>query len=339
MKVDARVWVAWLLIAMTLAMIARNPLYSLILLLVARVVAELCGRPAAAVQLPLFRIGLVILIFATVYNALSVHLGETVLLRLPGDWPLIGGHVTLEAAVYGLANGLVLLVLLALFATFNAVVSTSELVRLTPRAFRDLGVIVLIAVTYLPETSRQFQRIREAQAIRGHRFRGVRDWRPLLIPLLVGGLERAMGVAEAMVARGYGATVDAPPSLWTRLGLVTGLIGALAGWLWSFWVGWPGWLLVSGSVALVLFVAWRLGTRTPHTVYRPRPWTAWDWRALAAAIAPPLVLLLPVVDRATLTYSPYPALSLPGFDPFIGLALTGLALPALPAFWLNSKGS
>ena len=48
-----------------------------------------------------------------------------------------------------------------------------------------------MAITYVPETARHFQRIREAQAIRGHRLRGLRDWRPIVIPLLVGGLERA----------------------------------------------------------------------------------------------------------------------------------------------------
>ena len=77
---------------------------------------------------------------------------------------------------------------------------------MAPRAFYDLGVVVLIALTYVPQTMQQWQRIREAQAIRGHRWRGVRDWQPLVIPLFIGGLERAMALAEAMVARGYGAT-------------------------------------------------------------------------------------------------------------------------------------
>ena len=338
MKVDARAWVAWLVAAMALTMIARNPLYSLILLLVGQVVGAVWGRPNAGVPIPLWRIGLVILLFAIAYNALSVHIGETVLLRLPAGWPLIGGPITLEAAVYGLANGLVLFTLLALFATFNAVVTTSELVGLTPRAFRDLGIVVLIAITYLPETGRHFQRVRQAQAIRGHRLGGVRDWRPLLIPLLVGGLERAMGLAEAMVARGYGATADSPQSLRTRAGLAGGLALALAGWVWSFWAGWPGWLLLAGGVALVTGMLWRLGRQSPpHTRYRPQAWTGWEWLTLAAAVAPLPLILLPWADRATLTYSPYPALSLPGFDPIIGLALATLALPALAGLLFSQE--
>ena len=36
-------------------------------------------------------------------------------------------------------------------------------------------------------------RIREAQAVRGHRVQGIRDWLPIVVPLLVSGLERAMG--------------------------------------------------------------------------------------------------------------------------------------------------
>ena len=37
---------------------------------------------------------------------------------------------------------------------------------------------------------------------------------------------------------------------------------------------------------------------------------------------------LPLVDRATLHYSPYPGITLPTFDPLIGLGLLGLLMPA-----------
>jgi energy-coupling factor transport system permease protein len=321
---DARAWVIWVGVMAALAIMTRNPLYHLILLLLARLVSATCATPDHGFRLPLLRLGAAVLLFSMIFNALSVHIGATVLFRLPPNWPLIGGPVTLEAAVYGAANGLLLVTLLAIFAAFNAIVLTSDLVRLTPRALRDMGLVVLLAVTYTPETIRQLQRIREAQAIRGHRLRGLRDWRPVAIPLLIGGLERAMALAEAMVARGYGATSDVRQPLLVQLGLTAGLAAAFAGWLLTFWFGWPGWLLLAVGVVLILALIWRLGRHTPYTRYHFQPWTKWDTWLVLTAVLPLLVLL--AVDRPS--YSPYPILSLPTFDPVLGLALLGLALPA-----------
>jgi energy-coupling factor transport system permease protein len=204
---DARSWTVWLLAMAVMTMLTRNPVYTLLLLLVARVVGSVCAQPTAVgLKLPLFRIGVHCAPALHALQHLSVHIGETVLARLPAAWPYIGGPLTLEGAVYGAMNGLILLTLLVIFSSFNQIVPTGDLIRLAPPALRDLSVVILIAITYLPETSRQLQRIREAQAVRGHQLRGVRDWPPLVLPLLISGLERAMGVAEAMVARGYGAT-------------------------------------------------------------------------------------------------------------------------------------
>lgn len=237
-NLDARAWILWLAAAVIITMLAGSPFYTLLILLAARVVGVVCGQNEAGLSLPLARIGVIILTVTAVFNALMVHIGQTVLFRLPPGWLWIGGPITMEAVVYGLGNGLILLALLVIFTTLNNVLSTAELVRLTPPALRDLGVVLLIALTYLPETTRQLRRIREAQAIRGHQIRGWRDWRPVLIPLLIGGLERAMGVAEAMVSRGYGATADAHQPLAHQLALVIGLLAAFAGWVLSFWLGW-----------------------------------------------------------------------------------------------------
>ncbi len=325
-KFDARAWMMWLATAVIAAMIARNPFYTLVILLAARVVGIVCGQNEAGFSLPLARIGIVILSVTAVFNALMVHIGTTVLFRLPANWLWIGGPITMEAIVFGLSNGAILLALLVIFTTLNNAVSTAELVRLTPRALRDMGVVVLIALTYLPETTRQLRRIRDAQAIRGHRVRGWRDWRPVLIPLLIGGLERAMGVAEVMVSRGYGATTDAHQPLTYQLGLAAGLLAAFAGWVLSFWLGWPGWALMGLGLAIILALLWQLGRQTPHTRYRPQSWTKWDTGLAVTAVIP---LLLVLTNTSTLNYSPYPALTMPPFDPFVGLSLLLLVFPAV----------
>jgi energy-coupling factor transport system permease protein len=192
-------------------------------------------------------------------------------------------------------------------------------------------VVLLIALTYVPETLHHLQRVREAQAIRGHRLQSLRDWRPIAIPLLVGGLERAMGVAEAMVARGYGATAGRRQEPRLLAGLALGLALAFGGWLLLLWQRRLGWLLLAAGIVLLVSLLWRSGRRTHHTRYRPRPWHTAD-TALLLASAVPLLLVVspwPIVDSASLNYTPYPRLHLPPFDPLLGIALTLFAIPAV----------
>ncbi len=323
---DARAWVLWTLAAVFLTTLTRNPLYVFIILLAAQLVSLRWQHAEAPLKLPLWRLALLIISFSTLFNLLFVHLGQTTLLTLPAEWPLLGGALTLESAIYGATNGLMLLTLLVVFMTFSSVVPGSDLIYLTPRLFYSLGLVLLIALTYVPETRRHWQQIREAQAIRGHELHGWRDLRPVLLPLLVGGLERALSLAEAMVARGYGATAETRQPLWAQLMLLLGLGATFGGWLLGYWLGWPGWLLLGSGVSILLLLVWRLGKQNPTRRYAERRW-GWREGVLAATAVFPLLCLLipwPFLDRSSLYYTPYPQASLPPFDPIIGLALAML---------------
>ena len=100
---------------------------------------------AAALRLPFWRLAGAILLFSTLFNLLTAHVGETELAVLPDGWWLIGGPLTLEAAVYGFITGLSLMTLLSLFLAFNAIVPTTELAGLTPAALYELGLVLLVA--------------------------------------------------------------------------------------------------------------------------------------------------------------------------------------------------
>jgi energy-coupling factor transport system permease protein len=337
-RLDARAWVVWTVATAVLVTTTRNPFYLLILLLAVRLVGLTWGGKTGPFQLPLLRLLLIILLFSTAFNLFFVHLGQTVLFSLPAGWPLIGGPITLDAAVYGAINGFMLFTLLVVFLSFNNVVPGSDLVHLTPRLFHNLGLVTLIALTYVPETRRHWQKIQEAQAIRGHQVRGWRDWRPILIPLLVGGMERAMSLAEAMVARGYGATANVGQSLPAQLLLLLGLGAAFVGWVLSFWLAWPGWLLLGSGVLLLALVVWWLGRNSPQiSRYEASRWGRREWLMGATAVIPLLLLLLPwpFLDRSSLAFSPYPQVSLPPFNPLLGFAL---ALLAAPAFLKKRQG-
>ena len=340
-------WLTWLGAALVAVMSTRNPLYLIEVLLIAGIVSAWAnaGERSREVWKPTPRFALLVILAGALINALSSHFGATVLSSLPEGLPLIGGPVTLEAVVYGALAGLTLVVLLVLFAVFNQSLPIHQLVRLTPRALRGAGVTLSIALTYVPATRRSLSQIREAQAVRGHQLRTWRDWLPLWMPLLVSGLERAFQLAEAMVARGFGAASDRPASTWLRAGLIGGLSVLAAGEVLSAFLpsarALSNPLLIAGMLSLAI-VIWLGGRDTPYTPYRSHPWRMGDALVVAGAVLSFAAIVWPGLGascgeilgcRATVAFTPYPALTLPAFDPLVGLALLGLLLPA----WVTTR--
>ncbi len=318
---------------MVILTLTRNPLY---LALVLGVIALVRWRRVLSASdegdltpLSPLRFGLLVVTTASLFNMAMVHVGATVLFTLPTWIPLFGGAWTLEAFVYGALNGLTLAGLFAGFTVINRVVPVRSLLRLTPRAFYPVAVVVSIAVTFVPTTLQQIQQIREAQAVRGHRLRGVRSWLPLVVPLLEGGMERSLQLAEAMVARGFASGAETEDRL-PQVLVLAGFVAVVVGWLLQLIWGQPfmgAALLMLGGAAL-LGGLWRAGRSHPHTVYRPDRWQRWDWVVVGGAALAAGAYLLPLFDRGTIFYYPYPALNLPAFDWRIGVATLGLVTPA-----------
>jgi energy-coupling factor transport system permease protein len=325
----------WLTGVLVVLSVTRNPLYlALALGCVGVTLASLRRASESLLPMPVspVRFGLLVVALSALFNAATAHVGRGVLVRLPEVLPLIGGPVTLEALVFGALNGLVLTGIYTAFVVLNQALPVRSLVRFIPRAFSPVAVVVSIALSFAPTTLRNFQQIREAQAIRGHRVRGLRDWLPLFLPLLVGGLKRALQLAEAMTARGFASTGERIQTPGPRLVIVAGLIALLIGWLLRLvWrqeaVGLA--LMVLGG-ALVVAALWIMGRRVPRTTYRVERWQVQDSLViLGAAVATAAFLVaLPGLDRRSIFYYPYPALSWPRFDPLIGVALLGLLVPA-----------
>lgn len=333
-SIHAGAWTAWLGAVVAVLAITRNPFYLFFVLAWIGLTTGVVNRVAATqrhadlglppVRLSPITFGLFVVTLSALFNGLNVHVGATVLFRLPGGWPLIGGPITLEAVVYGALNGLALTGLFAAFLLLNRVVPVRSLVRLAPRAFYPVAVVVTIAVTFVPSTVRQFGEIRAAQAIRGHRVRGVRSWLPLIMPLLIGGLERALQLAEAMVARGFAATEtvsetvsdalsgtlahtdtlrdtqrtahsgtqrgiepgSAGGSLVSRIVLIGGMVSLLAGMLLHLvWRITPwGPLLLAVGAFCVGWVVWQVGRGRRHTTYRPQRWQLHDTLVCGGAV-------------------------------------------------------
>jgi energy-coupling factor transport system permease protein len=246
---------------------------------------------------------------------------------------LLGGPITAEALFYGALNGLALTTLFGAFAVVNRMLPLRAIIHLIPRTYYPVAVVAAIAITFVPVTLQQWQQIREAQAVRGHRLRGTRSWLALWLPLLTSGMERALQLAEAMTARGFaGGAVSHSPA--QQGALVGGLVAVLGGLL--LYTVWGqvvvGLLLMVGGAALVLGLLRAVGRQHPHTRYRPMAWRPQDWVVVAGALVTALAFLLPIPGRETIFYTSYPALMPPSLALTLGVAMWGLLAPV--AVWL-----
>ena len=337
-SLHAMAWMAWLLAIMVVLTTTRNPLYMGLVLLWIAVVGRVVTRLALADEQPApvlspVRFGLFAVAVSALFNALTVHIGSSVLFALPAAIPLLGGIVTLEAMIYGALNGVVLAGLFAAFSVINRAVPVRSLIRIIPRAYYSVAVVVAIAITFVPATIRQLHQIREAQMIRGLQVRGVRGWAPLFVSLLTGGMERALQLAEAMVARGFASGEVRAATTLLRMAALGGLMTLVAGWLlrlvWNQHTA--GLLLMVAGAALILGALWTIGRRRRHTTYRPEPWRIRDSVVVAGSLlaAAGFWIAWPGAVRASIYYYPYPKLLAPTFSPLLALTLCGLLAPAL----------
>jgi energy-coupling factor transport system permease protein len=332
-------WVVWLLAAAVPAFMLRNPLYLVLVLGAAWLVYVTAGRTSSIGSSwgAFVKIGLFFFVLAIPFNALSIHVGRIILFRLPESWPIVGGPITLEAFIAGVVSGLMLFTIVVVFAAFNSAVDHYELLRATPPFLFQAGVVISIAITFVPQMVLSAQEIRDAQRIRGHRFRGLRDLLPLVIPLLASGLERAIQLAETMEARGFGGAVVPSSSrrtILTQFGLLAALLGLLGGlFVVTYYpaLRYGGWLLVllSGVGLATIFVL--QGTRVRRTRFRHSAWRGRDVIVVLTSAAVLVgVLAARVVMPDALVYVPYPPSPLlPPFSPLLGAVLLLLAVPAL----------
>ena len=89
------VWFLWAFGLMAVALGTRNPLYLLLLVLIVCTVREVLPKRRSGMSI--IRFALFAVPASALFNALSVHFGETVLFTIPGNLPILSGPVTLEA--------------------------------------------------------------------------------------------------------------------------------------------------------------------------------------------------------------------------------------------------
>ena len=348
---------AWWLWALGLAAAASrttNPLLLGLVLAVAGyvVVARRTSAPWARAYGFYLRMALAVIVIRVVFATLfGAPVPGRVLLTLPAvelpDWAAgvrLGGPVTLEGLAGAVYAGLQLATMLACVGAANALANPRRLLKSVPGALYEVGVAVVVALSFSPQLVEGVSRVRAARRLRGRPDRGLRGLRGVAMPVLSDALERSVELAAAMDARGFGhvpaaaspAGGAADRAARARRGggglTLAGLLGLAAG---TYGVldatsppalGLP--LLLGGSALAVAGLAVG-GRRASRSRYRPDRWRLTEWLvAGSGVVAAVAVALTGGMDGSALhpSTSPLVVPTLPV------VALAGLLAALLPAW-------
>jgi energy-coupling factor transport system permease protein len=336
-------WWTWALCLAWAAMRTSNVLLLLTIVAVAAFVVS--ARRSRAVWGGTFRLMVyfgVVTVVTTVF--LQVLLGT----RLPGhtlfvlpQWDLpswtsglsVGGPITGEALLSSLVSGLRLAVLIACFGAANSLAHPGRLLNLVPAALYEVGVAVVVALTFIPHLTESIGRVRNAQRLRGRRLTGLRGMHGLAVPVLQEALDRAISLAASMDSRGYGRLRSVPAAVrrTTNAALLLGLGGALVG---SYFVVDPGADHVTGVIALSLGTSVAVGAgiltgrRVRRTRYRTDPWGGPEWFTVGTGAVVVLGYLVGNPSPQQVGMLAWPTLPLVPFAATLIAALPGVVTPA-----------
>lgn len=331
-------WSVWALASAACIQLASSPVYAVLVVAIAWLVVSTHG-----LDLPFARaFGLLVGIatffagFRVVLTAATTHGSEDVLFTTPsfrmpellGGFD-VGGTVSAPIVLRALSEGLVIVAIIAVFAAFNAVVSHFELVQTIPRAFYELGLVVVVALAFVPSTIAAIHDVREADRARTggrvvRRGRLVRQ----VVPVLERGLEQAVTLAESLDSRGFahgGASARERGAGWTGFAALVALGSAFV----ALVARERTVALVLGGIGLVgIVLAVRLASAATGRIrYRPRRITSADRGIIAGILLAPATLgILALTGDDSLTWTPSP-LTWPALHLLPVLGLAPLLLP------------
>ena len=331
-------WLGWAIAAAACVQLAPSPVYVALVIGICWVIVEAHAPegPYRRAFPALIALGVVFGLFRVAIAALTTHNGIDVWFTLPhATMPdflggfTVGGTVESSIVLQAVASSFTVVGMMAVFGAANALWSHYELVQSTPRAFHELGVVVTVALAFVPATIESVRAVRDAGLARtgGHPVRRGRLLRSV-VPVLERGLERAVALSESMDARGFG--IRGPARAETEAGWCA-LLALLA--LAAAFLAAIGRATTAATVAVGIGIValgigvWRGSRGAPRQHYRRRPMTRADWSLIAAvALAPVALSVISATGNDTLAWFASP-LRWPRFDPLVAIALLPLLAP------------
>jgi len=200
---SSRAFAAWSAAALVVVLTSTNPVYRVLVLLVALNVLLALRRPDASLRALFIAVG-VAAVLATLLNAVLSHTGQHVLFIVPEQIPGIGGPITAEAVLYGADVALGIAAAVLAITPLSRVLHPHDLVDAFPAPLQRSAALIGAALNLVPAMARNAVAISEAQRMRGSSGARLRDWHAVAAPVVLSALDDSLQLAEAMDSRGFG---------------------------------------------------------------------------------------------------------------------------------------
>ena len=336
-------WWAWALCLAASASRTTNPLLLALIVAVAAFVVN-ARQPSAPWGRSFgffLRLGVFIIVIRVAVQVLfGANIGQTLLLPLPGidlpDWMAgirLGGDITAESVLVALYDGMRLATIIICIGAANSLASPTRLLKSVPSALYELGVSVVVALTFTPQLVSDVDRLRTTRRLRGRQTRGVRAIAASAIPVLEASLERSVALAAAMDSRGYGrrSTLSSRQRLLTTALVLGGLCFACIGvyaTISAALSGSMGVALVVTGIAGAAAGTWLSGRTRVRSSYRPDPWGLPEWATTSAGLVTLAAFVFLSVNSSVLDTDVDP----PAWPQLPLLAVAALAVAITPAW-------
>ena len=342
-RLHAGAWWLWALgLAVTASRTTNPVVLGLIIAIAAFVVAA--RRPATPWGKSFgyfLKLGVLIIGIRLVFTLLFAGAGGSAVLW---TWPVVplpgwlsgltlGGPVTAHAVLWGLMDGLRLATILACIGAANSLASPARLLKSVPAALYEIGVAIVVAITFAPQLITDVQRLRTARRLRGRPNRGLRGIMGVALPVVEGALVRSISLAAAMDSRGYGRQGKRSPTARRMsaglllLGLIAGVVGIYGFLDSSAPVGFGLPLIIIGLAASLTAIG-LAGRGSARTRYRPDRWGVREWLVSAAGVVPAVTATIAAVNSSLAMAPSWEPLALPQVPLLVVVALCLALAPA-----------
>ena len=212
MRVHVATW--WICAALLslLSIAAQSNLYSCVIIGLAMLANRFWSEPSP--WSGALRISLILAIFTIVFRlvmAIFIGVGYEAdpLFTLPQlhlpSWMaglIIGGPVSGSRLHATLSSALILATVIILIGVAQTLTTPRRVLRALPNPFYEFGLVIVIAMSLVPQFIESSSRIRRAFLLRGIENPGLIQ---LATPVVEDCLERTLALAASMDVRGYGA--------------------------------------------------------------------------------------------------------------------------------------
>ena len=187
-----------------LSMFSDSPVFLIMSLIGATLYALYIKKEKESTDLR-FVLGLIIvvLILSSLVNGLFTHNGATVLFYLGPN------RITLEAFLYGLSMGLMIVTVIIWFMSFGEIMTSDKLIDVFGRLAPVIGLTISMIFRFIPLLRRRYKDIRMGQISLGRtEIKGpinkIKQKVKEMSILISWSLEASIENADSMAARGYG---------------------------------------------------------------------------------------------------------------------------------------